>query len=491
MKKKPRVLIAEFKHESNTFCHDKTGIKEFQEKYFLFGEELIKFFKGTKSEIGGFIDACQEEAEILPVLAANACPGGAVTREMFDLVKKNLLNKIREEKNIDAILLSLHGAMVLEDAPDGEGELLEEIRNLVGDNLPIMASLDMHANLTEKMIKNANGLFPYDNNPHTDLYERGYEAAVNIIKMIRKEIKPVLVMNKLPLLSSCLNTARLPHKEFLDMAHKWEKDPRVISVSILAGFNYADIYEAGMSVLAQTNNDLPLAAKIANKIGDAIMAKHQDFYKEIYSIEEAIKMGIESDVKPVILADVSDNPGGGSPGDGTEILKKLIEKKAQNVGFATIFDPETVEKAIKIGIRNTADFNIGGKSVYNLGKPITTKAIVKTIADGKFINKGPMGHGLMNDVGRTVVLGINGIEVIVNERRFQPLDPEIFRRVGIEPLEKQIIVLKSAMHYRAAYEKLARKIIEVDAPGVAPVNTKVIKLKNIRRPVFPLDRLDI
>ena len=486
----PRVLVAEFKHETNTFCHEKTGKKQFENRYIKYDEEIIAFFNGTKVEMGAFIDVSRKEHfKIVPAVAANAWPGGTVTRDMFDMVKANIINKINKEKNIDAILLSLHGAMVLEDGPDGEGELLESIRKVVGKDIPIMTSLDLHANITEKMVLNANGLFPFDNYPHTDMYDRGHEAGVNLAKMLRREIKPVMKIKKIPLLSPNLETGQKPHKEFLDMAHHWEESPKVISVSIVTGFPYADIYDGGVTVIAQTNGDVVLAEQIVDQISKAIMKKHKDFLRKTISVEEAVTIGMESSEKPVVIADVADNPGSGSPGDGTKILRKLIEMKAKNVGFAIIPDPETVNKAIYAGVGTSVSVELGGKSNYNLGEPIKISAIVKTIADGKFINKGPMSRGLQNNLGRTAVLDINGIEVIVTERRFQPWDPEIFRRMGIEPTEKQILVVKSALHYRAAFEKFAKKIIDVDAPGLAPADIKLLNLKNIRRPIFPLDDL--
>ncbi|MBA7526159.1 hypothetical protein ES705_18320 [subsurface metagenome] len=486
--KKFRILIAEFKHETNTFCKEKTGLSEYNKRYIKYGQEIIDFFKNTKVEIGAFIDVCKKENfEIIPTIAANASPGGTVTREMFELVKKNIIDTINREKNIDAILLSLHGAMVLEDAPDGEGELLEAIRQVIGKYIPIIASLDLHANITEKMITHANGFFPFDNYPHTDMYDRGYEAAVTLAKILRKEIKLVLLMKKLPLLAPPLRNDGKPNIDFLRMAHEWEKDPKVISVSIAAGFPYADIYEAGLSILAQTDNDIQLAQQIVEQIGTEIMKRHKEIVHKTFSIEQAIKIGMEAPDIPVVLADVSDNPGGGSPGDGTELLRKLIEMGAKNVGYAIIADPETVDLAIKSGVGVSVNVILGGKSNYNLGEPIEVSAIVKTITDGKFRNKGPMSHGLMNNLGRTVVLDIDGIEVIVTERPFQPWDPEIFRRVGIDPVEKQILVVKSTAHYRAAFGEFAKKMIDVDAPGLAPVNIKRLDLKNIRHPVFPLD----
>lgn len=488
---KRRVLVAEFKHETNTFIHEKTGIKQFNERYVKTAEEVIPFFKGNKSEISAFIDVGEEENfELIPAIAANAWPGGPVTREVYNMVKDTIIESINKASDIDAVLLSLHGAMVLEDEPDGEGELLEAIREVIGEGVPIITTLDLHANITEKMVRNVNGFFPFDNNPHTDIYERGHEAAKTLAKILRKQIKPVISIKKLPILSPLLETDIEPHKSFLNMIHRWEEDPRVISTSIIAGFPYADIYESGMTIIAQTNDDISLAEHIVNQLGDAILKRHEEFIITAIPIEEAIKNAMDAPEGPIVLGDFADNVGAGAPGDGTHILQKLIEMKANNVGITLIADPETVEKAISAGVGSVVNVTLGGKTNPIAGKPVKTRAVVKTIADGKLIYKGPLFYGQQLGIGRTVLLEIDGVEAVVSERRAQPLDLEFFRRFGVEPLDKKILVVKSSVHYRAAYNAIAKKIITVDAPGVVAPNLKQLSFKNVRRPIFPLDNID-
>jgi microcystin degradation protein MlrC len=303
---------------------------------------------------------------------------------------------------------------------DGEGELLEAIHKAIGNDIPIFATLDLHANITKKMITYGNGFFPYDNYSHTDLYDRGYEAAVALVKILRKEIKLCLKMKKLPLLVPSLGTEERPNVDFLNMAHGWERNPKVISVSVVAGFPYADIYESGLSVLTQTNNDIQLAEQIVENIGTEIIKRYKEIIHKTLPIEQAVESAMKSSDNPIVLADISDNLGSGSPGDGTLLLRKLIDMKAKNVGFANMPDSETVEQSVKAGVGVDIRVKLGGKSNYNLGEPIEALATVKTITDGKFINKGPLSHGLMNNIEQTVVLEIDGIKVIVTEKRFQP-----------------------------------------------------------------------
>jgi microcystin degradation protein MlrC len=484
-----RVLIAEFKHETNTFNKELTGIESYKKRHVKYGDEIISFFTGTKTEVGGFIDIARKEGiTLIPSIAANACPGGKVKMEVFHHVKDNIVKTYMENQPIDAILLALHGAMVLENYPDGEGELLESLRKIVGNDIPIMISLDLHANITEKMRSNINGMFPFDHYPHIDMYERGCEAAINLFSMLRNEIRPTISIKKLPILSPCMETGNPPHKEILDMALERERDPGVICVSIATGFPYADTYDSTMTVIAQTNDDPDLALHITEEIGRAIMKKHREFVKDTVPLDEAIKEAIDFPFGPVVIADVSDNTGIGTPGDGTHILRKMMEMNIKNSAFGLITDPETVDKAIKAGVGSEIEVSLGGKKLPELlGPPIEAKGIVRTITDGKFINKGIMSHGLQNDIGPTVVIDFDGIEVIVSGKRIQPWDPEVFRRMGVEPLDKKIVVVKSTIHYRANYTAIAKKIIDVDVPGLCPQDLRLLDLRNVPRPVFPFD----
>jgi len=483
-----RVLIGEFKHETNTFITKKTGMKDYKERYIKIAEEIIPFFKGTKSEIGAFIDVGKEEnLDLIPSIAANAWPGGAVERDVFEMVRNSIINTISKSEPIDAILLSLHGAMVTEDIQDGEGELLAAIRMIVGDEIPIITTLDLHANVTVKMIDNVNGFFPFDHYPHTDIYEKGLEAAKALVKILSKHVKPTIRFRKLPMLCPLLETDKEPYKQFLDMVYDFEKDPKVISASIISGFPYADIYDGGMSIIAQTDNDDYLALKIVNEIGDLILHKHNEFVIEAISIEEAITRGINAREGPIVLGDFADNVGAGAPGDGTHILRKLLEMNVKNVGVALIADPQTVEEAINGGVGSIISIELGGKINAIAGTPVFATAIVKTIADGKYVYKGPLFRGQQTEIGKTVVLDLDGIEVVVCERRAQPLDLEVFRRFGIEPLNKKIIVIKSSVHYRAAYGPIAKEIITVDSPGIVAPNLKQFLFHNIKRPIYPLD----
>lgn len=488
--KRPRIAVAEFKHETNCFCPNKAGRKEYEEAYLKFGDEVISYFKGTKTDVGGMIAASEKEGfEIIPIMATFATPTGLTTRDMFEFARSRIIKAIAET-NPDGVLLSLHGAMVAENAPDAEGELLKAIRQAVGTKMPTITTLDLHGNATDLMVGNANAFFPYETYPHIDGFERGYEAGVCLVKMLRGEISPVMKLKHIPLLAQPIETASEPHATLLQKVHQWEKNPKVINVAVMHGFPWSDIPDATMSVIAVTDGDRKLAEEIGTDMARAIWERRDKFRKKFLSPEEAVKEAMAFPDGPVIIADVADTPGGGGTSDSTFVLKALLEAGAKNVALALIRDPKSVQQAIDAGVGNRVKLNLGGRFAPRevTGGPLEVAGAVRTIANGQFIVKGPMTRGLQVNMGRTVVLDVDDIEIIIVERHLQAYDQEVFRRVGIEPTEKKIIVLKSAIHYKASFGPIAKKIFDVDTPEYLTMNFASLPFKNIRRPVYPLDK---
>lgn len=488
----PKVIVAEFQHETNVFSPLKAGLPEFKEFYFSDADRVIADFGGTETIMGGFLQALDETGiEAVPVMATQANPSGLVTGDMFDFAVKRLLETIAANPDADGILLGLHGAMVSERALDAEGALLEAVRQAVGPDMPIVGTLDLHGNVTPLMVEKADAFFPYENYPHTDCLARGLDAGRCIAAMIQGEIKPVMKLINLPLLAHFIQTSAPIHQELhgLVMDHKIRLG--VINVAYMHGFPWSDIPLAGMSVLAVTNNDPGLAESIVNDLADAIWQRRTSFQKELFSPKGAVEAAMAFPSGPVVIADVADNPGGGGSGDSTFILKALLEAEARDVVLAVIPDPAAVEKAVSAGVDQTVTVSLGGKLAPPeiSGGPVTVTGRVRTIIDGHFYNKGPMMKGLLNKIGRTVVLDCGGIDIIVPEYRMQPFDAEILHRLGLDPTEQKILVLKSAVHYRASFEAMAAEIIEVDTPEYGTMNFPSLTFKHLNRPVWPLDDL--
>ena len=485
-----KFVVGLASHETNTFAPVKTELQHFQERTLYYGKEIFSVFKGTKTSIGGFIHAAEKhQIELVPTIAASAMPSGFVTSKAYEHIRGKILDGIKTAGDVDGIVLALHGSMAVEGLGNAEGDLMSHVRSIMGLGKPIACTLDLHATVTRSLMESCDLIFGFDTNPHVDSYERAVEAVEATKNMIDGKIRPVKAIRKPPMMPPTINmrTTEGPMVKILERAFEIEKDARVINVSVAGGFPYVDTNEAGFSVVVITNGEKDLAEKYAQEISDLAWSLRKNFIKPLTPVSEGIQRAMRAKDGPVVLADVADNPGGGGSGDGTVVLKTLIEMDASNVGFAVIKDPEVVGKAISMGVGGVLSCMVGGKTDQLHGTPVQINGAIRTISDGEFVNKGPMGTGSKSYLGKTVVLDINGIELLVSERKMAPNDPEIFRRHGIEPTEKKILVVKSRGHFRAAYEKFSKEIIEVDAPGLTTPNLKQFPYKNVRRPIFPLD----
>jgi microcystin degradation protein MlrC len=273
----------------------------------------------------------------------------------------------------------------------------------------------------------------------------------------------------------------------VEQLHALETEPGVVTATLSMGFPFADIRDVGVSVLVTTNNDQQLAEQHADKFAKYIWDMREAFDPNLVSVEEAIEITNQSEGQPIVLAEGSDNPGGGGPCDGTMILRKFIEADVQDAVIAIIADPESVALAIEAGVGNTVALNVGGKTIPLHGDPVALTGYVKTISDGKYVNKGPMARGVRNALGRAAVVKVGGVEIILTERRVQPIDTEVLRSVGIEPRDRKLIALKSAVHFRADYTPIAHEILEVDTPGVHSPDLFSYDYQKVRRPIYPLD----
>ncbi len=482
-----RLLVAEFKHETSSFVSKHTDLDAFRARYLKNADEMLPFARGTDTELGGFIDACEAEgATLIPAIAANAMPGGKVTREAYAYVQ-NIIYEAARKNPVDGILLSLHGAMVVEDSLDGEGELLEGLRAIVGPDLPIMTTLDLHGNISPKMIEHATAFIGFKCNPHVDPHERAKEVARLMLRTLRGEVKPVMKLRPIPLLCPPFSTSKEPAVTYSKLLQEWEQKTGVLSATLFYGFFRSDTPNATMSALAVADNDETLATAVVDDFADRIMRDRYRFTKTMFTPEEAISRAMKAEKGPIILADVSDNPGGGAQADSTHMLSALLAMGARDAAIAIMVDPETALQAAKAMPGTQITVRLGGKSEPISGAPVETKALVKTVSDGSFRNKGPARRGLAIEAGLSAILEIEGVEVVVCSKRFQPMDPEVFRRNGVEPLEKKIIVVKSSQQYRASYEPMAVEVLEVDAPGMASQHPKNFTFAHRVKPSFPLE----
>ncbi len=484
------VAIGGLWHETNTFARGATGLDAFHAYQFARGAELLTRYETVRNEIGGMIAGARaNDLQLAPTLFAGAVPSGIVTREAFDELTALLLQDLAAQNELDGVLLVLHGAMVVEGYPDAEAELLRRVRGVVGAK-PIVATFDIHANLNAVMVEYADVLIGYNTYPHVDVYERGVQAAQVIGQILRGEIQPVTAFESLPLLSvpQAQATSESPLREIMQRRAAMQAAPNVINASIAVGYPYSDVARAGMSVMVTTNGDATLAQACACELREMIWAHRREFQVTNVPVQAAVQRAIKSKNTPLILVDVADNIGGGAPGDGTVLLQALLDADAKNA-VVTLADPEAVAQAMEAGIGADIPLNVGGKTDSMHGAPVQVRGRVRLLSSGEYIHKGSYMTGQTMHMGRTVVLDCNGIDLVLMERKTLPFDAQQLRSLGIEPADKNIIVVKSAIAWQAAYGDLARAVIYVDTPGICTANLQTLRYQNVRRPIFPLDHL--
>jgi microcystin degradation protein MlrC len=477
-------------HETNTFSTLATDRAQFEKRELRYGGEVLEVYRGTGTCLGGMIDGAGARGlTLLPSLAAAASPAGRVSTIFYEEAKARICADLRAAGRLDGVLLDLHGAMVPESVEDGEGDLLGAVRETIGPEIPLGVTLDFHANVTAAMVRHATLLHGYKTYPHIDMAERGREAAERLADVAAARLRPAVAFRQPRLLPPIASqrTACGPMRRLYDLADEMERDPRVISVSVFAGFPLADIHDAGLSIYVATNGDPTLAAKLADRLETVAWEHRHEFRHHAVPVREAVAQALRLDARPIVLADIADNTGGGAAGDGTEILRELLRLEAPSATVACVWDAEAAEACTRAGRGATVTLPVGGKVDDRHGAPVTVTGRVSALSDGHFVHGGPMLRGLPGRLGPTAVLQAGGVKIILISNRWQTLDPEMIRLVGIEPREERILVVKSTIHYRAAFEPLAAVIIEVDAPGLSSSNLERFEFAHVRRPIFPLD----
>lgn len=489
-----RVLIAGFKHETNTFSKLATELADYESRGLFRGPAIVKAFAGTNTEIAGFLDVAKASGwETILTVAADATPSGKLTQHCYETISGEILDAIAKAGRLDAILLNLHGAMVAETTFDGEGTLLERIREKVGPKVVIGASLDLHANVTDTMARHADILVAYRTYPHIDLYDTGHEVATLVQRTLAGEIKPTTTVargRQITGVDEGRTTAPGPMREVLAKAKALEQQPGVLSVTINAGFPWADIPDAGPTAMVVGNGDDPRWRRMADDLAAFIWeTRHRTTVNHV-TVAEAIRIAREKGRagKPVVLADFADNPGGGGYTDTPGLLKGMIEARLEGAAFSPIIDPETAAQAHKAGLGATIRVRLGGKVDATFGGPIEAEARVTHLCDGRFTITGPMMTGIQTSLGPTATLRIGTVDVVVGSLRRQNYDLGFFRIGGIEPATRTVLGLKSMQHFRGAYAPIAGEIVVVDeGGGITSHALKKLTFKNVRRPVYPLD----
>jgi microcystin degradation protein MlrC len=491
-----RVLVAQFAHETNTFSRLPTTLEDYRRRWLLEGDEIAPRFRGTRTEIGGLIDHAQRAGwELVPAVAANATPSGKLTRETFETIRDRILAHARNAQGLAGVVLALHGAMVSESEDDAEGALLEALRGVIGHSIPVVVTLDLHANATPRMAKHANALISYRTYPHIDQYERAQQAAALLDRLMDGSTQSQTLIVQPATIDGADHGRTVqpgPMRDLLAMAERFEKEPGIHVVSIQAGFTPADIEWAGPSVaVAYERKAKERAEAIANEMSREIWRRRDERTIAYRSIDEVMAAVRADDGRggPLVVADGTDNPGSGGYGDATNMLRALIDAGVRDAAVGHIYDPATARAAHEVGAGKTIRVQLGGHIDPAFGGPIETEALVQPTSDGAFIRDGPMSKGVRDEMGPTAVLRIGGVEVIVVSNRLQNTDLQTFLSQGIDPTQRRTLVVKSVHHFRAAYTPIAREIMVVDSGALCTPDPRKHTYTRLRRPIWPLDEV--
>jgi microcystin degradation protein MlrC len=391
----------------------------------------------------------------------------------------------------DAVMLDLHGAMVCEAAPDGEGVLLERLRH-IAPQVPIAVACDMHCNLTQRMVDNCTALIGYKTYPHVDMYDAGLCVGRILMRALEDEVQPVMAWGNRPLLAQtlCMGSDDQPMRDLIAMSRRAESEG-ALAATIFGGFPLADMPEAGVSAVVVTDGDPNLANMMTHRLLDAAWARRSEFVYQGEPLAQAIGRAKALSEGPVVLLDHADNCASGGTQDVMTVIAEVIAQELEDVAVAAVWDPEAVQQMVSAGIGAEVTIDLGGKTdmpaIGLKGQALRVRGRVQTVSDGQWTVRGPMYTGVRVSTGPTAVLDTGKVQIIVVSYHHEPWDRGIFTNVGIDPAAKKVLVLKSRIHYRAGFGDLARHTITCDGTGVTSSDNRLFDFQRVRRPIYPLD----
>ena len=488
-----RIAIGQVCQETNTFNPLSTTRRNFEEFGVLRGSELVERLADT-NEPGGFIQSLRawpERPEIAGLVRLFAWPSGAATRDTFAWLRAEQVNSLRAVMPVDAVLLALHGALVADGAPDVEGEILRAVRAVIGPAVPLVATLDLHANVTAAMVRHADALVLYHTAPHIDVFETGIRAAGVLRRILVAGAHPVTAFQKLPLVvpaerAHTQDPASVSH-DFRLRLQALEADPRILSAGLATVQPWLDIPELGSAVLVCADGAAPLADAECASLAAEVWRRRADYLPELVSVEEAVRTAHGNREGLVVLSDSADATTSGAPGDSTWLLRELLKYEWPRPALVTLVAPAVVAEAQRLGTGATWTGLVGGVRDTRFAQPIMLTARVERLFQAAFVLSGHLARNLPIDMGPSVVLRRGNLHVLVTSRTGPHFAPELFRAAGMEPFAAGVLIAKSPCGFRAAYEGRARQILVVRAPGCAPSDFWRYEYRNIPRPLWPWD----
>lgn len=479
-----KILIGGFGHESNTFTPFRTRLKDFRPRY---GEETLA--EPLRGAFGGIVNTLRahDDIELVPTITAHAMPGGIVERETFETLKGEILARAHD---VDGVCLYLHGAMRAEGVDYCENVILRELRQRLGPMVPITIALDMHANIVAETARTINAMVAYHTAPHVDAYETGETAAAMLLQILKEGRNLTMGFAKMPFLlpGEKAQSSVGAMGEMMARVAELEARPEIISASLMNGHCWADVPDIGVIAVVITDNDLALAQAEADRLAAAFWDRRADFDfgTEAYPVDEAVEVAMAAPESTVFLSDSGDNPGAGGTTDVTAVLESLLAHHATNAVVASIWDAAAVEACVVAGVGQAVSLSLGGKLDTRHGKSLDVMGTVRLISDGAYYWGGVREEHRLVERGSTVVLTVNGVDVIVTAERHSYVEPAQFLSLGIDPLAYKIVVPKRG-YLTAPLAAISPRSLLAISPGVTNCDVTQLDYQRVNRPMYPLD----
>lgn len=481
------VAIGSLFIECNHFGGVPADLETFRRTQLDFGEAILEYDSGT---VGGMLQTLQHRNVVIrPLLSATACPSRPLTSDCYQTLKDDLLRRLAESLPVEGILLALHGSAAADNAGDLEGDLLEAVRQLAGDSVPIVATLDLHAHVTQAMITNADALLAWETYPHRDAWETGERGATALLDILDGHLLPTMAMAKAPVIVSGVHGGTEgpgPFADVMRFAKSLEERDDVYSTGAFLVHPYLDLPDMGGGGLVITNDSMPLAKDLATSIADAYWQKRFDLEPDVFPPVDAIRRGLDAEGL-VVLVETSDCCGGGAAGDSVHTLKVLLAEARDLVSYVPVVDPDAARVCHQAGEGHDVTLHLGHALDQKWGTPVEISGTIVTLSDGRFRYTGGIWDGVEGNMGQSAVLRIDGVHVLIASHGTYEWCGEQFEAVGLDAANARFVVAKNPMNYSLAYGDKASAMYMLDTPGPTPPTLKGADFRQLQRPFFPRD----
>jgi len=485
-----RVGIIALLQETNTFIDRQTELVDFESDLLAVGEQVRELLEDAHHEVGGFFEALRAEGVVAaPIFAARALPFGVIRQDVYERLVAMMLCELERSGPVDGLLVAPHGATVAEGAPDADGEWLRRVRENLGPGVPIIGTIDPHANVSDLMVDSTDALLAYRTNPHLDQRAIGARAARLLTRTLRGEVRPTQVLTTVPTVIGIerQSTEEAPLRDVLLAADRMLRRPEVLSDSVVIGFPYADVEEMGAAAIVVTDDDESTARRLSRELAEEIRIRQHELAGAGVTIDEALDR-VSRAQGPVCLLDMGDNVGGGSPGDSTFLARAIIERGIAPA-FVCLADAVAARTAGEAGVGARLDLGVGGKTDDRHGEPLLDSFEVIGLHDGRFRETQPRHGGIVDfDQGPTAVVRCaRGLTVMLTTRRMAPFSLRQISDHGLDPRDFRVLVAKGVHSPVAAYAPVCRHLIRVDTPGVTTADVRRLDYVHRRKPMFPFE----